>query len=113
MSTELIAILVTMIGVGVALAGLMLTGLNNLRKEIQTQRAELQTHRAETQAEFKAVRAEMQAEFKAQREIIVSLLERVSHIEGLLEGLREVLTGRPVAAAEAAVAEDPGQYEQR
>ena len=95
MSTELIAILglcVTMIGIGAALAGLMLTGLSSLRKEMQTQRTETQ------------------AEFKAQREIIVSLLERVAHIEGLLEGQREASSSRREVVTEAAVAEDPGQY---
>ena len=106
MSTELIAILglcITMIGIGAALAGLMLTGLSNLRKEMQSQRAE-------TQTEFKAVHAEMQAEFKTQREIIISLLERVAHIEGLLEGQREASSSRREVVTEAAVAEDPGQY---
>ena len=46
----------------------------------------------ETQAGFKAVREEIQAqreetktEFKTQRETIISLLERMAHLEGLLE----------------------------
>ena len=50
--------------------------------------------RVDMRAEFKAVRAEMQTqreetktEFKAQREITISLLERMAHLEGLLEGL--------------------------
>ena len=51
--------------------------------------------REEMKTEFKAVRADMQAqreetktEFKAQREeAIISLLERMAHLEGLLEGL--------------------------
>ena len=53
MSMELIAILglgVTMICVGAALAGLMLTGFNSLRKEMQTQRTELQILCAEIRA---------------------------------------------------------------
>ena len=133
MSMELIAILglgVTMIGVG-ALAGLMLTGLNSLRKEMQTQRGELQTLRtemqaqhaqtqdefkairAETQVEFQAVRTEMREEFKAQRKDINGLLGRMAHLEGLLEGLREAIAGRSVSVVGTAEAEDPGQYEQR
>ena len=101
MSTELIAI----ISVGVALAGLMLNGQHTQRVEI---RAEIQTLRAETQAEFQVVRAEMREEFRLQREDINGLLGRMAHLEGLLEGLREAITGRRVAATE-----DPGQYEQR
>ena len=122
MSTELIAIL----GVGVALAGLMLNGQYTqraeTRAEFQAVRAEMQTQRAETQAEFQAVRAETRAEFQAvraemqaQREDISGLLGRMAHLEGrmahlegLLEGLREAIVGRSVAAAE-----NPTRHEQR
>ena len=77
MSTELIAISglgVTIISVGIALAALILNGHHNLRKEI----GEL-------------------------REEINGLRERMARLEGLLEGLREAITGRRVA-------EDQGQY---
>ena len=80
MSMELIALMgigVTIISVGVALAALILTTQRNLRTDMQ-----------------------------AQREIIISLLERMAHLEGLLEGLREAITGRRVA-------EDAGKYERR
>ena len=42
------------------------------------------------------------------------LRERMAHLEGLLEGLREAITiaGRRVAVAEA-VDEDPDQYDPR
>ena len=119
MSTELIAIL----AVGVALATLIANGQHTLRSEMQTQRAEtraeFQAVRAETQAEFQAVRDETKAEFQAirtemqaQRKDINGLLGRMAHLEGLLEGLREAIAGRSVAAAEA-VPEDPGQHEPR
>ena len=94
MSTELIAIIsigVTIIGLVITVAGLLLTIEHRLRKEMQAQRAETQ------------------AEFKTQREIITNLLGRVAHVEGLLEGLREVFTGRRADA----VAEAPEQYEPR
>ncbi len=80
MSMELIALMgigVTIISVGIALAALILTTQRNLRTDMQ-----------------------------AQREIIISLLERMAHLEGLLEGLREAITGRRVA-------EDAGKYERR
>ncbi|MDE0284209.1 MAG: hypothetical protein OXN26_06610, partial [Gammaproteobacteria bacterium] len=57
----------------------------------------------EMQAESKAMRAEMQAEFKTTREAIGELRERMAHLEGLMEGLRDALTGRRVA-------EEPGEY---
>ena len=84
MSMELIAI----IGVGVTLAGLILNGQRYQREEIKT------------------LREETQAGFKALREEIISLRERVAHLEGLLEGLREAITGRRVA-------EDAGRYDPR
>ena len=73
MSMELIALIgisVTVITIGVTLAALILNTQRNLRADMRT--------------EFKAVRAEMQA----QREAIISLLERMAHMEGLLEGLQ-------------------------
>ena len=88
MSTELIAILgvgVTMIGVGVAIVGVILNGQRSQR------------------ADIKDLRKESQAEFKATREEIGGLRERMAHLEGLIEGLREAITGRRVA-------EDPGEY---
>ncbi len=116
MSMELIALIgigVTVISIGVALAALILNTQRNLRSDMQAQRdetqaefkaaqADMQAQRDETRAEFKAVRTEMQA----QREVIISLLERMAHLEGLLEGLREAITGRRVA-------EDAGKYDPR
>ena len=101
MSMELIALIgigVTAISISVALAALILNTQRNLRADMRAEfkavRAEMQTQREETKTEFKAVRADMQAqreemktEFKAQREAIISLLERMAHLAGLLEGL--------------------------
>ena len=118
MSNELIAI----IGVGVTLAGLILYSQHNLRADMQLQReetrtefkavrSEMQVQREETRAEFKAVRSEMQAGFRSMRSemqaefnkhlgAINSLREdvnrlhgRVARQEGLMEGLREAITG--------------------
>ena len=69
--------LIAIISVGVALAGLILNGQRSLRAEMQSQ-----------------------------REAIISLLERMAHLEGLLEGLREAIAGRRVA-------EDAGIYDPR
>ena len=68
MSGEIVAI----ITVGIALAGLILTSFRSLRSEI-----------AELRAEISGIRAE-----------IAALRERMAHLEGLLEGLREAISGR-------------------
>ena len=100
MSTELIAICsigVTGIGVGIALARLILRSLRELREDMQ--------------AEIKSLRSEMQAGFKGQGEAIDrlradvnNLLGRVAYIEGLLEGMRQTHI--------EAVAEEPGRYKE-
>ena len=100
MSNELIAI----IGVGVTLAGLILYSQHNLRADMQVQREETRTEfkavRSEMKAEFRAVRSEMKAEFNKHLGAINSLREdvnqlhgRVARQEGLLEGLRDAITG--------------------
>ena len=96
-------------------------GFKAVREEIQAQRGEtktefkaqreemkteFKTQREETKTEFKTQREETKTEFKTQRETIISLLERMAHLEGLLEGLREVITGRRVA-------EEAGKYDTR
>ena len=91
MSMELIAIIST----AVALAGLILNGQ-------RTQRAEMNAQRVEMQSEFKSVREEI----GGLREEIGGLRERMAHLEGLIEGLCEAITGRRVA-------EGPGQYDPR
>ena len=87
MSTELIAI----ISVGVTIIGVILNGQRIQQKNMDGLREEV----------------------SGLREEVSGLRERIAYLEGLLEGLREAITGRRVAVAEAAVAEDPGQYEQR
>ena len=77
MSMEFIAI----ISASIALAGLIVTGQNSLRREMREQRKEI----------------------NGLREAIGELRERMAHLEGLIEGLREAITGRRVA-------EDAGEY---
>ena len=73
MSPEFIAI----VSVGMALAGLILTGQRTIRAELATQRQEIAT---------------LREDFAALREDFAALCERMAHLEGLLEGLREAIT---------------------
>ena len=66
--------LIAIISASIALAGLILNGQNSLRREIGGLRKEIN-----------------------------DLRERMARLEGLMEGLREAITGRRVA-------EDPGEY---
>lgn len=103
MSTELIAI----IGVGVALAGLILNGQSSQRAEIMDLQGGLEELREDTQAEFNSMREETQSEFKVVRSEISGLRERMARLQGLLEGLREAVTDRGAAVAES-MAGEPG-----
>jgi len=78
MSPELIAIL----AVGVALAGVVLTGLRGVRADLG--------RRIDKLEERVAAVERGQAELR----------ERMAKLEGLLEGLREAISGRRTEAAE-------------
>ena len=75
MSNELIAL----VAVGAALAGLILTTSRGLRQDMKQGKARLE-------AQINGLRGEVN-----------QLRERMSHLEGLLEGLREAITGRVTA----------------
>ena len=65
----------TIIGVGVALAGLIISGQRGLKSDIRTLATRVQ----------------------AIEEGQAGLRERMAHLEGLLEGLREAITGHRAA----------------
>ncbi len=67
-----ISIIFTILLVGVGLAGLILNGQREIKRELK--------------GEIEALRAE-----------VVMLRERMAHLEGLLEGLREAITNRRAA----------------
>ncbi len=77
MSPEIIAVA----SVGVALAGLILTGQRAIRTELAVQRQEIAT-----------LRKDIGEEIAALRDDLAALRERMAHLEGLLEGLREAIT---------------------
>ena len=79
-TADILAILGTMLAVGVALAGLILATQRSMRAEI----AEL--------------RREVREDIQSLHNEISSLRERMARLEGLLEGLREAITARQSAA---------------
>ena len=70
----------SIIGVGIVLAGLILNGQRNLR------------------ADYRALRAEIERRFERVEERLSALERGQAKLEGLLEGLREAISGRRVAA---------------
>ena len=80
MSVELISVLIAVLAVGATLAGLILSGQRAIRAELATQRKEFSER------------------FTALDQQIAELRERMAHLGGLLDGLREAIAIRQGAA---------------
>ena len=90
MNTDLVRVLVAVVAVGVALAGLMLASWRGVQREMRDMRQE-------TREEFQEVRQEMRdmrSHLGRVDSHIGELRERMGHVEGLLKGLREVFVPR-------------------
>ena len=87
MSGEMIAI----VAVGVALAGVILTGNRGLRLDIRQDMARLETRLDERISG-------LESRFDGLERQFGELRERMAHLEGLLEGLREAISGRAAAS---------------
>ena len=105
-SVELISVLIAVVAVGATLAGLILSGQRTIRAELAAQRKEFSTELAAQRKEFStelaALRRDVSAELAAQRkefgerfvaleQHLAELRERMAHLEGLLDGLREAI----------------------
>ena len=101
MTPELISVVVAVLAVGVALSGVILTGLRGIRGELRDLRGEMGSLRGEMRGEMEQLRQELRGELNAFRrdmETRLSTVERQqAKLEGLLEGLREAVTGHKVA----------------
>ena len=90
---------VTILTVGVALAGLILVSQGDMRAEARADRAEARADREAMRAEARADRKELRTEAHADREAfakqITRLLEQQGTLSGLVEGLRH-----PIASPE-------------
>ena len=98
MSVELISVLIAIVAVGVTLAGVILTGQRAIRAELAEQRRELVVQRRDFSTELAAQRQYIDERFTALEQQIAELRERMAHLEGLLDGLREAITIRQGAA---------------
>ena len=112
MSVELISILTAIVAVGVALAGVILTSSRGLRQDMERLESRLdvrisalesrqEAHVNALRGEIAELRERMTNEIGELRERMAhevsELRERMAKLEGLLEGLREAVTGRVAA----------------
>ena len=77
----------TIIAVSIALAGLILNGQRSMSASITELRQEFRSEIGGLRTELNSLREQMHRE-------IAALSERVARLEGLLEGLRDAITGR-------------------
>ena len=86
---------ITILTVGVALAGLILMNVGETRAEREAMRAEARADRAEARAAREAMRTEARAESRADREAfekkIIRLVEQQGTLNGLVDGLRHAI----------------------
>ncbi len=75
------------IALGLTLIGLLLTFRRDARAENQALRADTQALRAEFRADNQRLRAEVSAGLADVRKDVQALTERVSRLEGIIEGL--------------------------
>ena len=84
MSVELISVLIAVLAVGATLGGLILTGNRGLRQDIRQDMARMES--------------QLREDMKQLSERVARVEHSQAKLEGLLEGLREAITGRAAAS---------------
>ena len=84
MSVELISVLIAVLAVGATLGGLILTGNRGLRQDIRQDMARMES--------------QLRDDIKQLGDRVGRLEHSQAKLEGLLEGLREAITGRVKAS---------------
>ena len=91
----------TVVAAAIAILAAIATAFRSLRSEIRDQRAEMRAQgrdlRERLDAQGEQLRERIDAQGKVLGEQIGQLRERMAHLEGLLEGLREAITGKRAA----------------
>ena len=91
MSIELIGVLVAVLTVGAALAGLILSSSRGLRQDMRQDMARLDER-------INMLEARLREDLKELSNRVARVEHSQAKLEGLLEGLREAIVGRPAAS---------------
>ena len=95
MSVELISVLVVVLAMGVTLGGLILTGNRGLRQDIRQDMARMESQLREDMGKLES---RLRDDIKQLAERVARVEHSQAKLEGLLEGLREAITGRIAAS---------------
>ena len=87
----------TVISTGLVILIAIAGAFGSLRNELINQRKEMTDSHNALRQDYNALRKEMTEGYNALRQEMGELRERMAKLEGLLEGLREAISGRHVA----------------
>ena len=91
MSIELIGVLVAVLAVGVALAGVIHTSSRGLRQDMVQMESRLDER-------INGLESRVREDMKELSDRVARVEHSQAKLEGLLEGLREAIVGRPAAS---------------
>ena len=95
MSVELISVLIAVLAIGATLAGLILTSNRGLRQDMRQDMARLESRLDER---INGLESRLRDDMKQLGDRVGRLEHGQAKLEGLLEGLREAITGRVKAS---------------
>ena len=91
MSIELISVLVAVLAIGATLAGVILTSNRGLRKDM---RDDMKQGESRLREDMGKLESRLRDDIKQLGERVARVEHSQAKLEGLLEGLREAITGR-------------------
>ena len=91
MSVELISVLVAMVAIGATLGGLILTSSRGLRRDMREDIGKLESRLDER---IDRLEARLRDDIKQLGDRVARMEHSQAKLEGLLEGLREAISGR-------------------
>ena len=94
MSVELISVLVAVVAIGATLGGLILISNRGLRQDMAQLRRDMREDIGKLRQDIKDLHGEVGELRERMTHAVGELRERMARLEGLLEGLREAITGR-------------------
>ena len=99
MSVELISVLVAVLAIGATLAGVILTSNRGLRKDM---REDMKQGESRLREDMGKLESRLRDDIKQLGERVARVEHGQAKLEGLLEGLREAISGRVKASWQTA-----------
>ena len=94
MSVELISVLVAVLAIGVTLAGVILTSNRGLRQDMAQLRRDMREDMGKLESRLREDTSQLRDDIKQLGDRVSRVEHSQAKLEGLLEGLREAITGR-------------------